>query len=88
MKYTFKSRWKEELVCTCENGILITEITMGTLTVYPPDEAGWERQVPVWAKGDYSNFISQLKSWCLENKIPISIESNGWIYEVPNKSVG
>jgi RimJ/RimL family protein N-acetyltransferase len=46
----FNPRWKEELVTVSDEGILIFELSMGTLHVYFPDEEKWLASVPDWLK--------------------------------------
>ena len=77
----FNPRWREELVATSNDGILIFELTMGKLHVYFPDQNCWNRQVPVWAQGKWAEYKWACESWCMQNGIPISIVNNALVYE-------
>jgi hypothetical protein len=78
---TFLPRWKEELVVTSEEGILIFELTMGKLHVYFPDQQRWSGQVPSWAKDKWEIYLTACREWCQQNKIPISIVGNAYVFE-------
>ena len=54
-------------------GILIFELSMGTLHVYFPDEEKWSASVPDWAKEKWQVYLDACTDWCKENRIPISI---------------
>lgn len=81
----FNPRWREELVATSIDGILIFEITMGKYHVYFPDEALWLKSVPEWAKDKWNIYLEACKLWCSQNAIPISVVENGFVYEERNK---
>jgi hypothetical protein len=77
----FSPRWREELVATSSEGVLIFELTMGKYHVYFPDENRWKNQVPEWAKMKWDIFLSACKTWCEQNKIPISVVPDALVYE-------
>ena len=77
----FNPRWKEELVATSDEGILIFEITMGVLHVYFPDQKKWEAAAPDWAKNKWRIYMDSCTNWCKNNGIPISIVDNAYVYE-------
>ncbi len=77
----FNPRWREELVAASNEGILILEIAMGTLHVYFPDEAIWLASAPGWAKEKRQVYLDACTKWCKENRIPISIVNNTFMYE-------
>jgi len=77
----FNPRWKEELVATSNNGVLIFELTMGKLQVYFPDEKKWLASVPDWAKSKWKTYLDACNAWCADNGIPISIVDNAYVYE-------
>lgn len=77
----FNPRWREELVAVSDEGVLILEIAMGTLHVYFPDEAVWSASAPGWAKEKWKDYLEACTSWCKENRIPISIVNNTFMYE-------
>jgi len=77
----FNPRWKEELVAVSHEGVLILELAMGTLHVYFPDEAKWFAAVPDWAKEKWKEYLEACTAWCKENRIPLSIVNNTFVYE-------
>lgn len=77
----FNPRWREELVATSENGILIFELTMGTYHVYFPTEAKWRESVPEWAKSQWELYLNQCQQWCVQNNIPLTVVENALVYE-------
>ena len=77
----FNPRWKEELVAVSDGGVLILELAMGTLHVYFPDESKWLASVPDWAKEKWKDYLEACNTWCRENRIPISIVNNTFVYE-------
>jgi len=78
-QFTFKPRWKEELVCSSSNGSLVIEMTMGILGVYCPTEEKWKKEAPAWAKNYWGSFKDQLEKWCTESKIPLYVEDSAWV---------
>ena len=85
LKIEFTPRWREELVATCDEGILIFELTMGKNHVYFPSESRWETSVPHWAKDKWKVFLDECNRWCSGNGIPISIVDNALVYEERRK---
>jgi hypothetical protein len=77
----FNPRWREELVAASDEGVLILEIAMGTLHVYFPDEAKWLASAPGWAREKWQIYLDACAIWCKENRIPISIVNNTFMYE-------
>lgn len=41
MNFTFQTRWKEELVCSCPLGKVVLEMPMGVASVYILTELAW-----------------------------------------------
>ena len=80
-KIRFMPRWKEELVATSDEGTLILEIAMGQLHVYFPDQTKWLNSVPAWATEKWKLYMDACTDWCAENKIPITIVDNTFVYE-------
>lgn len=81
LKIEFVPRWREELVATCDEGVLIFELTMGKNHVYFPTESIWLNSVPHWAKNKWKIFFDACASWCSANNIPISMVDNALVYE-------
>lgn len=81
----FNPRWREELVASSEEGILIFELTMGKYHVYFPSEGKWRDSVPDWAKEKWQLYLKECTDWCTRNNIPISIVDNGLVYEEKGK---
>jgi hypothetical protein len=61
INYTFEPRWKEELVCTCQEGSFVLDYAMGTPTVYFPAESSWQKVPPEWALLHWSTLHEQLQ---------------------------
>ncbi|MEI9808911.1 MAG: hypothetical protein WDO16_14165 [Bacteroidota bacterium] len=80
-KITFNPRWKEELLASSNEGVLIFELTMGQLHVYFPDAEQWKKVVPAWAGEKWEVYVQACTDWCKENKIPISITHDAYVYE-------
>jgi hypothetical protein len=78
---SFAPRWREELVATSADGVLIFEITMGELHVYFPDKTRWLATVPDWAKPQWEIYSEACSNWCKQNKIPLSFVDNALVYE-------
>ena len=70
---TFQAGWREELVATCAEGILVFELTMGTYHLYFPTEKRWTTQVPAWAKNRWQAFLTASERWCAAERIPLSL---------------
>ena len=79
-KFSFKSRWKEELVCSCPDGSFILELTMGVPTVYLPSEEVWPTIAPAWAKDEWQTLHKDLKLWCAQNSTPLEISSDAHVF--------
>jgi hypothetical protein len=62
--YIFKSKWKEELICSCDLGEFCLEFVMGVPTVYLPTENQWQNLAPVWAGKHWQSLHCQLQAWC------------------------
>ena len=82
----FNPRWREELVAVSDEGVLILEIAMGTLHVYFPDEAKWLTSAPDWARAQWQVYRDACTQWCKENRIPISVVNNTFMYEEKTNS--
>lgn len=80
-RISFSPRWREELVASSAEGTLVFELTMGTYHVYFPDEEGWAKQVPQWAKDKWKQYFDECSNWCVINNIPISIVDQALVYE-------
>jgi hypothetical protein len=81
LRIEFSPRWREELVASCSEGVLIFELTMGQNHVYFPSESKWIVSVPPWATDKWKLFFEECKMWCSGNGIPISIVDNALVYE-------
>jgi len=81
----FEPRWKEELVATSKDGVLIFEMTFGVYHVYFPTAERWALLVPAWAQSQWSVFRDACSQWCTQNRIPMSIEDNAYVYELKEK---
>ena len=79
LRFTFKYRWKEELVCRCASGVFVLEMPMGNPCVMMPTEDAWKDKVPIWAKEHYQLFFDQLGEWCRQEKVPYFFDSSARI---------
>ncbi|MBX2940673.1 MAG: hypothetical protein KF880_11440 [Ferruginibacter sp.] len=78
----FQPRWKEELLATSKDGVLVFELTMGKLQVYFPDRDMWLARVPAWAKDQWEVYHNACERWCAQQGIPFTVVSNGFVYEL------
>jgi len=60
-------------------GEFCVEITMGVLHVYFPDEAMWKKSAPAHQQDKWPAISDELRRWCAQQKIPLSIESDAWV---------
>ncbi|CAG9237494.1 hypothetical protein BCAR13_810002 [Paraburkholderia caribensis] len=74
MDWTFRTRWKEELVCSSSIGGLILEMPMGVPSIYLPTEAAWQASAPEWARPYWDSIHTQLKSWCALHSFPLVVD--------------
>lgn len=74
-------RWREELVATSEEGKLVFECTIAGFHVYFPSKTRWEGTAPEWAKPQWEVYYNACMEWCAKNRIPISLEDDGHMYE-------
>jgi hypothetical protein len=72
-EFRFQPRWKEELVCECDLGSLVLDLTMGVPTVYLPNEQVWPAIAPDWAKPHWQSLHDQLQAWCSGQNIPLQL---------------
>jgi hypothetical protein len=77
----FTPRWREELVATSSEGILIFELTMGKYHVYFPSENKWLESVSEWAKDQWQAYFDGCSQWCSRNNIPMTVVDNALVYE-------
>ena len=80
-KYQFNVRWKEELVCSCPEGALVLDFTMGVPTVYFPSEEIWQQRAPAWAKDKRVEILDELTEWCRSEKVPLIVDDTGSVGE-------
>ena len=76
LKFHFQPRWKEELVCTCDLGSLVLDLTMGVATVYLPNQHVWASIAPDWAKSHWQTLHDQLQTWCSSQNIPLHLSDS------------
>lgn len=73
--WAFAPRWREKLVCRSAEGELHVKLTMGALLhVHFPTREGWDVQAPGWAKARREDLLAELRRWCDDNGIPLSVE--------------
>lgn len=81
MKFDFASRWKEELVCSCNRGRLVLVFSMGKPTVYLPSAGRWSKIAPVWAKEEWAHLHDQLQRWCESGGVELVVDNESGLYE-------
>lgn len=82
LKFSFLSRWKEELVCSSERGSFVLVFAMGKPTVYLPSEQRWAKLGPAWAKGEWPNLRDQLQAWCDRGSVDLVVDDESSLYEL------
>lgn len=78
-KISFAGRWREELVATSDEGILVFEFA-GARHVYFPTEERWKAQVPGWAQDKWEEYRSACIQWCAKDRIAISFVEDAHVY--------
>ena len=78
-RFTFRPRWKEELVCTSDGGSFIIDMPWGIVTVYAPTRAAWEEQAQPWDINHYDTFIDELERWWRQINFPLAIVDDAWM---------
>ena len=78
--FTFRPRWKEELVCTGPGGSFVLEFTMGVLGAYLPPEEVWLHKSPEWARHLWPELKAELEAWCKANKAKFVIDESAAVY--------
>jgi hypothetical protein len=54
---------------------------MGKYHVYFPGGERWLNTAPEWAKSKWPLYLEECTKWCNENRIPITIVDDGYVYE-------
>jgi hypothetical protein len=80
MDFTFQSRWKEELVCSCPLGKLVLEMPMGVPSVYMPTEQVWKDSAPAWASPYWQALHAQLAKWCTDHGFPLYVDGSATVF--------
>ncbi len=76
----YHAAWRETLIGTYEEHHFHVELTMGKLHVYFPSEQKWIKTSPEWAADLWKDAVDTARKWCEKEKIPFSIDDNGWFY--------
>jgi hypothetical protein len=80
LKFEFKGRWKEQLVCSCSLGSFVLEMPMGIMSVYLPTAHQWELRAPEWARPHWDELHKQLGAWCSAHNWPLYIDGSASVY--------
>jgi len=80
-RINFVPGWKEELIASSEEGILVFEFTIAREHVYFPDEDLWKTGAPEWPKDKWELYRKKCEQWCSQNNIPFSLASGTFFYE-------
>ena len=77
--WRFRTRWKEELACESQGGVLVLEMMFIEPHVYFPTDASWARQAPRWAKSRRADLLVELERWCTARDIPLSVDEQAYV---------
>lgn len=80
MNFTFQTRWKEELVCSCPLGKVVLEMPMGVASVYILTELAWQSSAPAWARPHWRTLYTQLLAWCIEYEFPLYVDNTASVF--------
>jgi hypothetical protein len=80
--FSFRPKWKEELVCTGPGGSFILELPMGVLSAYLPTEAVWRAKCPAWARDLWPTLRLELEAWCKQNSAKFFIDESAWVIDL------
>lgn len=80
--FTFKPRWKEELVCTGPGGQFLLELPMGILSAYLPTEDVWRTIAPEWARALWPDLQDELEQWCKAHNAMFVIDYAAWVVPI------
>jgi hypothetical protein len=85
--FSFKLRWKEELVVRGPGGAFVLELPMGILSAYLPTEAAWREKAPEWAVDLWPVLKAELEEWCRDNQARLHIDetANVWPFDTEIK---
>ena len=78
--FSFRAKWKEELVCTGPGGSFVLELPMGILTAYLPTEEAFKNKAPSWALSLWPQLKADLTQWCAANKAELVIDPTAGVY--------
>ena len=81
IRLKFNARWKEELVCSCDQGRFVLELSMGVFSLAFPTEAEWLKRAPEWARPHWTAIRAQVEAWCRKEGIPLYIEERAPVYK-------
>jgi len=81
-RFSFRPRWKEELVVTGSGGSFVLELPMGVLSAYLPTETEWERRAPEWARMLWPVLKQELEDWCADNKAQFHIDASADVHPI------
>ncbi|MBP6343970.1 MAG: hypothetical protein KA403_08555 [Candidatus Omnitrophica bacterium] len=79
-KISFTGRWREELVATSDEGVLIFEFP-GHKEVYMPMAECWKDQVPAWAKDKWEEYKTACSEWCAKERLKIFFVHDSYVSE-------
>lgn len=78
--FTFRTRWKEELVCKGPGGSFVLELPMGILSAYLPTESAWQQKSPEWSKDLWPILRKELEAWCRKNDAKFYIDETAKVF--------
>jgi hypothetical protein len=77
--FSFRPRWKEELVCEGPGGSFVLELPMGVLSAYLPTEEAWQQKSPTWARDLWPVLRTELEAWCRVNNARFYIDESAHV---------
>jgi len=78
--FSFRPKWKEELIVSGPGGDFVLVFWMGVPTVELPTQERWSKIAPEWVKPLWSDLRSELEAWCGDNNVALEISETAAIY--------
>lgn len=80
--FSFRPRWKEQLVVVGPGGAFVLELPMGILSAYLPPQQMWRSKAPAWAADLWPVLQRELEEWCKETGAILHIDETASVYSV------
>jgi len=86
--FSFKPRWKEQLVVRGPGGAFVLELPMGILSAYLPTEAAWREKAPDWVLDLWPQLKAELEEWCRDHKARFHIDETANVWPFVERVLG